>query len=76
MTNLWKFKWRGRESNLRPLAPQAKELNHSATAASNIGLVVKEELIAEYCKKSIEEVQVRKKLMYEYLAYRRGQVHL
>ena len=26
ITNLWKLKWRGRESNPRPLAPQAKSL--------------------------------------------------
>ena len=26
ITNLWKFKWRGRESNPGPLAPQAKSL--------------------------------------------------
>ena len=26
ITNLWKFKWRGRESNPGPLAPQAESL--------------------------------------------------
>ena len=26
ITNLWKIKWRGRESNPGPLAPQAKSL--------------------------------------------------
>ena len=36
ITNLWKFKWRGQESNPGPLAPQAQELNPLGHRCSSV----------------------------------------